>query len=76
MGGLLTGLFVQGVTRLRPAKNPAHSLYILRVPGGVAIGWAVALWVWGGGGFGIGGKRARASARAHAQPRRQQEWPC
>jgi hypothetical protein len=36
-------------------KLPQWPLWILRVLGGVACGWLVALWLFGGGGGGIGG---------------------
>jgi len=56
IGGLLTGLLVQVITRLSTGqKVPRWVLHTLRLLGGIAVGWLVLLWVMGGGGSGLGG---------------------
>ncbi len=56
IGGLLTGLLAQTLTRFSTGqKVPRWILHGLRLLGGVALGSLVLLWVMGGGGSGVGG---------------------
>jgi hypothetical protein len=56
LGALLSGLVVQILARLLAArKMPRWPLQVVRLLGGIAVGWIVALWVFGGGGSGFGG---------------------
>jgi hypothetical protein len=56
LGGLLVGLFAQLLVRAFTGKSlPPFPRWLLRVLGGILIGWLVALFVFGGGGPGLGG---------------------
>lgn len=53
---LISGCCQVVVKLLFGQKLPPWPLWGLRVLGGVACGWLVALWLFGGGGGGIGGE--------------------
>jgi hypothetical protein len=56
LGGLLIGLFSQLLVKAFTGKSlPRFPLLMLRVLGGILVGWLVALFVFGGGGSGLGG---------------------
>jgi len=61
VGGAAVGAFLAGMlgklgTRMLTTKPmPLWGVRVLRLFGGVAAGWLIALWVLSGGGWGIGG---------------------
>lgn len=56
LGGLFVGLFAQLLVRAFTGKTlPPFARWLLRVLGGVLVGWIIALFVFGGGGPGLGG---------------------
>ncbi len=77
LGGLLVGLAGRLLTRtLTTRPLPAWATRVLRVGGGAAAGWLVALWVFseGGSGFGgSGGGRPGSSGESGERDRRAEE---